>query len=321
MLSAKTYVHLTGGLGNQLFQITAARSRSMNDLVVQLSLGAPRLNSNCLPDASDFQYPFPIEFSEKQFHKIYKRFLSKTAGYLLRQGMSPTTPEKNPVYRRLVLAAGSIVFSVGFRLRLSVTQATDNGYCDLPKKRISEYLIGYFQSYHWADSLTTEESLKNIKLKKSSKDLTLFIQQVQGKSNLLVHVRLGDYKNESGFGIPSRNYYSKSISTLFEKVRFDQLVLFSNEPLEAIEYIPQKYRDMVLLAPDFSGSASETLEAMRHMDAYVIGNSSLSWWGAYLSYNAAAPVICPTPWFRFNPEPRALIPHAWKRVNAWPIES
>ena len=321
MLTAKTFVHLTGGLGNQLFQITAARSRGMNGLVVQSNLGAPRLNSNGLPDASDFQYPFPIEFSEKRFHKFHAKFLSKTAGYLLRQGMSPTTAERIPLYSRLVLAVGSIVFSIGFRSRLTVTQATDNGYCDLPKKRISEYLIGYFQSYCWADLLTKEDSLKNIKLKNFSEELTRFIQQVHGQDNLLVHVRLGDYKNEAGFGIPSPEYYSKSISTLCEAVQFEQLVLFSNEPLEAIEYIPQKYRDIVIVAPDFSGSASETLEAMRHMDAYVIGNSSLSWWGAYLSYNPSAPVICPTPWFRFSPEPRKLIPQGWKRVEAWPVES
>jgi hypothetical protein len=69
--------------------------------------------------------------------------------------------------------------------------------------------------------------------------------------------------------------------------------------------------------PDFEGSAAETLEAMRHAKNYILGNSSLSWWGAKLSYSKTPIVIAPNPWFKAAPEPRDLIPADWSRIEAF----
>jgi len=320
MSISKTYIHLTGGLGNQLFQIAASLSRSPKDLVVQSDLGNPRVNSSGNPDITDFDLHNAITFSKRHAQNPYTKLMSKTTGYLLRQGMSPVGIERNVLFSRIVSGLGSLVLSIGLKKRVSVTKATDNGYCELPKKQSNEYLIGYFQSFFWPDSLSPEDSLSHIKLKNPSLEFTKFLKLIEKKVSLMVHVRLGDYKNESGFGIPTPDYYSQSISALCEARNYDLLVLFSNEPLEAFEYIPEQYRDMVLVAPDFSGSAAETLEAMRNMNGYIIGNSSLSWWGAYLSYEERPSVVCPAPWFRFNSEPSDLIPHEWIRINAWPAD-
>jgi hypothetical protein len=54
---------------------------------------------------------------------------------------------------------------------------------------------------------------------------------------------------------------------------------------------------------------------MRHGAAYVIGNSTYSWWAAALSYTKNPHVIAPRPWFYGQDEVPNLLPKDWKRVD------
>jgi hypothetical protein len=64
-------------------------------------------------------------------------------------------------------------------------------------------------------------------------------------------------------------------------------------------------------------NSAETLELMRCGKAYIIANSTFSWWGAMLSNSENPMVICPDRWFKSQAEPLHLIPKYWKRVPAW----
>jgi hypothetical protein len=64
-------------------------------------------------------------------------------------------------------------------------------------------------------------------------------------------------------------------------------------------------------------TSAETLEIMRLGKAYIIANSTFSWWGAMLSKSENPLVICPDIWFKSQAEPLDLIPSSWKRVPAW----
>jgi hypothetical protein len=69
--------------------------------------------------------------------------------------------------------------------------------------------------------------------------------------------------------------------------------------------------------PDSGFAPAETLELMRHCHAYVIANSTFSWWGAYLSYNFDSIKVGPTPWFKGEPSPKDIIPRSWKTFQAF----
>jgi hypothetical protein len=148
-----------------------------------------------------------------------------------------------------------------------------------------------------------------------------FVAESSGRQVVAVHVRLGDYKQEDGFGIPTSEYYECALQMLQAEEPIDEIWLFSNEPSEALSYLPTMYHGLTRIVPDFNGSAATTLQAMRIADRYVIANSSLSWWGAFLSYSKFPTVIAPKPWFISSPEPAELIPSHWMRLDAWPPQA
>lgn len=318
-MQSNVYVYLTGGLGNQLFQIAAAMTRNNLSIVVEKSLGVPRVNRHGDPDIFDFSFSTELITAKRKFPFFGNFFPKKVAGYVLRHGLSPTTIEQSSCYSKVLRLVSSMIFSVYFLSPIKIVQATNNGYFSLPKEANREFLIGYFQSYRWASSPEVFESLQSINLISPSKGLTDFLASISEKRALMVHVRLGDYKSEGGFGIPDKRYYERSISEQFLHYEYDLIALFSDEPKEALLFIPEEYREITTIVPNFDGRAAETLEAMRNMNGYVMANSSLSWWGAFLSKEDDPLVIAPEPWFKDNPEPAEIIPSGWKRIAAWPV--
>lgn len=318
MIRQQTRLFLTGGLGNQLFQYAAALSRRKENIQIDCSLGNPRLNGSGQPDLFDFRLSPGVTQYES---RLPKYLFSKTAGYMLRQGMQPTQIEKNMIFKTLIRILGTVSLSIWSHGPIKILQATDNGYWKMPSIFSKEYLIGYFQSYVWAQELDVEEQLRSLRLNKSSPELTFFLESEKKYKVTAVHIRLGDYKHEIGFGIPSKEYYAEALNRIEESEGIERVWLFSNEPDEALSFIPSKFRQNTMIVPHFMGSAAETLEAMRHAESYVLANSSLSWWGAFLSYSDSPCVIAPKPWFKFSQEPKKIVPSKWTRLSAWPTQS
>ena len=93
--------------------------------------------------------------------------------------------------------------------------------------------------------------------------------------------------------------------------------LFSNEPEEALGLLPETSHKQIRIIPDSGWTPAETLELMRHCHAYVIANSTFSWWGAYLSYNQKSLRVGPNPWFKGEASPKDIIPESWKTFQAF----
>jgi len=308
------HVQLIGGLGNQLFQYAAALSRDPAKLVFETNLGSPRLNLELIPDIFDFELSQPHTVLKK---RKFRKFFSRFTWYLIRFGMAPENFKTNFLGKKLISKVGSTLISWLIRRPTSLVLASDNGYFEMPSLKTNEYLLGFFQSYIWASICHIRPKLRQMNLKTRSDELKNFLNS-QPKSNIVaIHVRLGDYRNEPGFGILQPSYYANALQRLNADESNLKYWLFSNEPDEAINFIPKEYRADLVVVPNFAGSAAETLEAMRNANSYILANSSLSWWGAFLSYQDDPVVITPQPWFQNNPEPSALIPQEWIRLNAW----
>jgi glycosyltransferase involved in cell wall biosynthesis len=311
--SYKVIVPLTGGLGNQLFQLSAALSLANGAKVgLDSSIGAPRLNANGDAEIASFRLPQNVVFLQKSQRS---KLIKKASGYMLRIGVSPRKFESSVLYRIIFGMLWNTLMVLSLKKLVITTSGIGVGHFQLKKRRLTQFVYGYFQSYIWPEH--SLDQLVKMKPLNESSSLEQYRSLARVELPLIVHIRLGDYKLENNFGVPSKAYYSESISRLWDSGEYKKIWVFSDEPNEAAHYLPKQHLSKIRWVPEIDGSASHTLETMRLGKGYVIGNSTFSWWGAFLAYNSNAQVIAPRPWFKFGESPQALIPPGWKQVDAF----
>jgi len=305
-------VSLTGGLGNQLFQFAAGIYVSKGkELSIISSLGNPRLNEHGLPQILDYELP---EFSKFITAPRYL-FAQKVAGYALRSSIAPRSIERKKFFDIPKKHFQNLVLSLYLKSNIEVLTSKDVGYSPL-NLRESNLMIGYFQSFKWANDAFTLRQLKSLKLKSPDRIFPLITTPYDKR--LIVHVRRGDYRLEPKFGCLSMQYYKDAISSILNKQVIESIWFFSDEILDLYHFLPNDFNSKIEIA-DYSNSKFtpiENLELMKYGKFYIIGNSSFSWWGAFLSKSSAPHVIAPHPWFRSLPEPVDLIPSSWFRNHA-----
>ena len=307
-----THLFLTGGLGNQLFQVAAAIDLSENGKVIlHDNLGRPRVNSLGVPEIQSFTLPKNISI---QSHPRFNKFISKVLGFNLRCGFRPTKMEL--AFRRPIALTSNIVMSIYLRTIVSLVKSSSLGYDSNVKRfKSNRVLVGYFQTFLHIGALSQQQFV-NFSAQ-ANKKVYEYKTMALSERPLVVHIRLGDYVHEDEIGILSYSYYKLCLNEAWNPNTFGKIWLFSDEPQKALERIPVKLHPHVRVIDSADLSSAETLQIMTYGSGYVIGNSTFSWWGAYLRENQAVPVYCPQPWFKNMDEPKKIVPDQWKRVNGF----
>ena len=315
----RVFLSLTGGLGNQLFQLAAGLNLAgKRKLLLLTELGAPRKSKDGKADLLSYSLPIGIELlNEKRANWITR----KTAGFMLRNGLAPTQIELNIVFVFFSKLFANIVMTVFLRSKVAVLASGNVGYSPMRITKANMVLLGYFQSYKWAEKPDILNELRAITILQRSKLVEQYSIDAELESPLIVHVRLGDYLSEKNFGIPSKDYYKVGINKILSTEKCKSIWLFSDDLEKAREYIPKDISIPVRMIPEIEDSAAATLEVMRFGVAYVIANSTFSWWAAFLSKKPNVEVIAPEPWFQGMDEPRELIPSTWHRIDAGYLRS
>jgi hypothetical protein len=300
MIKTGVRVALTGGLGNQLFQYALGRALSKK-LGVPLTLDLTwfnRVNGNKNETLRKYALdPFQLNV-EKWISS--EGVLWETSELIVRRfiKLGIALPEKiirNTYYER------SYRFDPGV-LKL------------MPPVN----LVGYWQSpLYFAD---IEEELRielSVKQEISKNSLEL-MDEIKSTDSVCVHVRRGDYvlnKNAANtHGLCGADYYKRGIEFVTSKLRNPHCYVFSDDPEWVREYIKIPLPSTVV---DINGpdDAHEDLWLMSSCNHFVIANSSLSWWGAWLSKANNKIIIAPEKWFKCNKlDESDLIPTGWKRL-------
>lgn len=299
-----------GGLGNQLFQYAFALSLSERygrGVVLDPNFAAIRLDESGTPEISKFNLSDNIVLAEQTSYPV---LMKKMVGLGIRLGLSheKALNKYTLIFLNRIL---ELFLSIYFREVVKVVFGKDNGFDEsYGRKQYSSY-FGYFQSHIFSLSPRVRNSLNTLNPKIGSSVVDSYRNKTQTDAPLIVHIRLTDYREESNFGIPSKDYYERAITNQIQTGRYRKIWLFSDEPNEAPGFISEKYRAMVENVSGLNLGTIETLEIMRLGHGYVIANSSFSWWGAYLSKTPEARTIYPNPWFSGMPTPDHLCPPEW----------
>ncbi len=306
-------VSLTGGLGNQLFQVAAALAISEGERVTLItSYGKPRFSKN--NEAEVYSLINAEDWIERD-DKVRSWLPAKCVGYILRMGVKPKSWEKGTV-AFFASKIANLILSISRRSRIRILAGKGVGYCTLPEKKYFTLLSGYFQSYRWAELDDVYKKLFNLHPKHPGSDLKYYESLSSDCKPLVIHIRLGDYMSETDFGIPSVDYYKSAIARISSEVEFDEIWVFSDTLSKAKEILHFDREIKVRWIGEIDGSTANTFEAMRLGAGYIIGNSTFSWWAAFLRFDTKAPVIAPKPWFRGMEEPFELIPQNWTRIDS-----
>jgi hypothetical protein len=305
---------LTGGLGNQLFQLAAGLGLSKGGLLtVSTRYGKPRKNESGRAEIFSFELPGNVVV-DKPIKS--NRFMQKIAGFLLRAGAAPRRFENFIFFDLILRVLGFIVFSIERKQIIKVIYSKNIGHSESRIKARCTLLFGYFQTYYWVNDPVVKQSMMSIYARHGADVVDKFRRLAAIEKPLVVHVRLGDYLTEKDFGIPSKNYYEQSVKHLLSGGKYSNIWLFSDDIEMAQEYFVGMQKAQIRFFSHVEYSTAETFEIMRLGYGYVIANSSFSWWAAFLCENSNVEVIAPDPWFVKIPEPNKLMPVNWKRVKS-----
>jgi hypothetical protein len=306
----KVYLFLTGGLGNQLFQLAAAKSLNPNEIKIITSIGHPRLNKEGRADI--FSLDIGHEVSEHKL-KHPNKFVGKVFGYLLRSSINPTFTEKL-FLRKLMRVIATVIIRYEINDRFTICFSDNPSFTNLDQSDRTILLIGYFQSYKYL------EALRQIK---KNGNVSIFNQQnhgvnkvsLSGDSKLIVHFRIGDYKLDNSFGVVNPTYYAQAIKKVISNHHFDEILIFSDEIAMAKRLISIETPIKTTWVDPIEYDTLRSFQLMQTGQAFIIGNSTFSWWAAALALNRPLTVVAPNPWFAGMPDPKYLIPNEWERIN------
>jgi len=309
------FLYLTGGLGNQLFQLAAGLFLSDNRMIILNSeFGMPRLNESGKPELCDFKLPFDVATSNSRQAKLVER---KFLSLILRRGLNYKNAEEFLFRDKLLIKVCNLLISRYFRIKVKVHLNKGVGFSNKSNFFRNEFMVGYFQTYKWLKNESVLKKMKSIHLNSRSSKIDFFKNLAVQEEPLVLHIRLGDYEHEPKIGILDYSYYQNAIKVLWDPSKYKKIWVFSNDLEKAKEFLESRIDLDIRWMPTLGFSSAETLEIMRYGKGYIIANSTFSWWAAALSHTVRPEVIAPTPWFKIATDPIEIIPNEWKRIPGW----
>lgn len=293
-------IELMGGVGNQLFQLSAGLYYSEKGKF-KVVLDETQIFGQ------DAQRRHRI--SEFLNHKSGIGVKSRIPFVRVCRRISRALRRRSKRYNRILskLSKVNLAQNIGFEPNLHPSPG---------KKNI---LSGYFQSYVYAESLKKNFSKVFTSAPDSrwARDLE---NQITKEEPICLHLRRGDYWKEASIGVLSVEYYFAALRMMLSQLGEKSIWVFAEhqEDLnEFIQHFPNLRFRLVVSPKDVH--PFEVLRIFSKGSGLIIANSTFSWWGAFLAKKCI--VVAPSRWFVSQPDPDQLIPPSWLRVaSVWSSE-
>jgi hypothetical protein len=274
--------NIIGGLGNQMFQYSAAKVLSKR-LDTELYLDISSYNNYKLHEGFVLNKYFP-QINAKI---ASKKDILKIGGF----GAYLNNPFIDSVLSRINKKSidQKIVYEPHFHYWESFNTIGD-----------FRYLKGYWQSYKYF--IGYEDLIKkdfSFSSEFEHKNLNI-INLLSKNETTSVHIRIGDYKNNNSsnsfHGILDVEYYYNSIRRICERKGESLFLIFSDD----INWCKENFKldvPHLFIDKNLSNNVINDFYLMKSCNNNIISNSSFSWWAAWLNDNKNKIVIGPQKWF------------------------
>uniref|UniRef100_B3ELZ7 Glycosyl transferase family 11 n=1 Tax=Chlorobium phaeobacteroides (strain BS1) TaxID=331678 RepID=B3ELZ7_CHLPB len=278
----KVVVHLTGGLGNQMFQYALGRSISINR-------NCPLLLNTSFYDTYD---KFSCGLSR---YNVKAEFIKKNSYY------------NNKYYRYVIrlLSRYGVACYFGSYYEKKIFSYDEKVY-----KRSCVSYYGTWQSYGYFDSIR-DILLRDYEMVGClEEEVEKYVSDIKRVDSVSLHIRRGDYfdnkRLQSIHGILTMEYYYKAMSLFPDSSVF---YVFSDD----IEWVRENLitnTNIVYVVLESDNPENE-IYLMSLCKNNIISNSTFSWWGAWLNKNKYKKVIAPRMWYKDNQSSSDLMPSDW----------
>lgn len=275
-------VNIIGGLGNQMFQFSAARALALRK-GVPLKLDVSGFATYGLHQGYELASVFNIE-SDLAESKDVRKILGWQSSPRIRAFFS----------RRdyALFRSSKLVIEPSFHYW--------NGILTLPTDC---YLDGYWQSEKYfqdAIEFIRKDFTFRQPLDSKNAECAAFISQVNSVS---LHVRRGDYVSDAStyatHGLCSFDYYRAAFQLVAERVPDAHFFVFSDDICWAKKNLPLD-PSVHIVDHNHGPHSFSDMRLMSMCKHNIIANSSFSWWGAWLNSSADKIVIAPRRWFNMG---------------------
>lgn len=292
----KITTQIQGGLGNQLFQYATGKALS------------ERLGGQLLVDIDWFNHEW-IDVTPREFLLPFLKVQLETTQ------VSP--PIQSPRrWRRIaqqILPLNPYVLNDRpYRFNTALTQFK-------PFENQDIYLMGYWQSFRYFDSIRQELIHEIRPINQLSPQYQIYLEKIKGCLSAMIHIRRGDYVNlpvaAKAHGFLGLDYYQNGMRLLLENDAHTHFFVFSDDLDWAKANLPHQEKITYIETTDEKTAPIQELFLMTQCQRHLIANSSLSWWSAWLSVDQNPYVIAPKRWTNdVDKKWDDLLPSHWQRI-------
>lgn len=153
------------------------------------------------------------------------------------------------------------------------------------------YIEGYWQSEKYFNNI---ENIirKEFSFKEDPDEVnSRIIKEIEGSNSVSIHVRHGDNRRMVN-GVLSLEYYLLAVKEISSTVNNPIFYIFSDDPEWARNNLKLEY-PTVYISHNGDKKNYEDLRLMTHCKHHILGNSTFSWWGAWLGKKEGQIVYSP----------------------------
>lgn len=142
------------------------------------------------------------------------------------------------------------------------------------------------------------------------------VNEISACQSVAIHIRHGDNatKIAAKHGVLPMEYYQKAIQNLAQKVSSPHFFIFSDDPVWAKDNLKLNYQK-TFISHNNEEKVYEDLRLMATCKHHIIGNSTFSWWGAWLGKKSGQLVYAPKRYFMSASPPQDLYLSEWKLIE------